>query len=138
MGNDLIFKAVSEHTGGAFGLVEYTAAPWFAGPPPHIHTRMIEAFYVLEGELTVQLDGHAAVAGPGAFALVSAGTPHTFSNPGAKPVRFLVLFSPGGFEKYLEELPEVVAKHGYPPPPDIMVSLGKRYDFELVGPPGSA
>src|SRR5207248_2617042 len=36
-GNTIGFKAEADDTGGAFGLVEYTAAPGFGGPPAHIH-----------------------------------------------------------------------------------------------------
>ena len=36
-GNTIVFKAEADDTGGAFGLVEYTAAPGFGGPPAHIH-----------------------------------------------------------------------------------------------------
>ena len=55
MGVQMTFKAVSEDTGGSFAFFEYTAPPGFGGPPPHIHRRMIEVFYILEGELTLQL-----------------------------------------------------------------------------------
>jgi hypothetical protein len=44
------FKAVSEDTGGAYAAVEVRATPGLPGPPPHIHHREDEAFYVLEGE----------------------------------------------------------------------------------------
>src|SRR5262249_42867755 len=43
------FKAVSETTNGAYTLTEVTARPGFV-PPPHIHHREDEAFYVLEGQ----------------------------------------------------------------------------------------
>ena len=36
-GNSLTFKAEANDTGGRLGLVEYTAGPGFAGPPPHRH-----------------------------------------------------------------------------------------------------
>jgi len=36
-GNTIVFKAEAADTGGALGLVEYTAAPGFSGPPPHVH-----------------------------------------------------------------------------------------------------
>ena len=137
MGVQMTFKAVSEDTGGSFAFFEYTAPPGFGGPPPHIHRRMIEVFYILEGELTLHLGERTVKATPGTFGLVSPGTTHTFSNAGSTPARFLILVSPGGFEEYFEELPEIIARHGYPPPPEIIASLGQKYDFEPAEPPGS-
>ncbi len=71
----------------------------------------------------------------GAFFQVPRGSVFAFSNPGSKPARFLALYSPDGFEKYFEELPKVIEKHGYPPPPDVMKSLVGKYGLEVVGPP---
>ena len=135
MGIQLSLKAVSEDTGGAFYLMEYQAPPGFGGPPPHTHQRMIEAFYVLEGELTVQVDQRTITAAPGGFVLIGQGSVHTFSNQGDAVARFLVVGTPGGFEKYFQELPAVIAQHGYPPPPDVIADLGDRYDFQTVAPP---
>ena len=129
MGNDLCVKAGANDTGGAFSVMEYSAGAGFGGPPPHVHQRMVEAFYVLEGELNVTVGKETARAGPGGFVLVSAGTVHTFSNQGTVPAKFILLVSPGGFEKYFEELPAIVDTHGYPPPPEIMSDLGRRYDI---------
>lgn len=41
-GTDILLKAEGEHTGGHVGIIEYTAAPGFPGPPPHIHREMTE------------------------------------------------------------------------------------------------
>ena len=49
-GNDVMFKAEGEHTGGHIGLTEYTAAPGFPGPPAHTHAEMTDMFYVLDGK----------------------------------------------------------------------------------------
>ena len=136
LGNELIFKAVSKDTGGALVFMEYTAAPGFGGPPPHVHRKTIEAFYVLEGDLTVRVGDRTSVAGPGAFVLVPPGSVHTFSNAGSGPARFLAVISPGGIEGYFRELSRIMARHGYPPPGPIMRSLGEQYDFELAAPTG--
>lgn len=50
LGNfQMIVKAESSQTAGAFTLLEATEPPHF-GPPMHIHRDAAEAFYVLEGE----------------------------------------------------------------------------------------
>jgi mannose-6-phosphate isomerase-like protein (cupin superfamily) len=80
MGARITVKATGADTGGAYGCLEYVAPPAFAGPPPHLHRAMEEAFVVLEGELTLRLGDREVVAGPGAFVQVARGTPHAFAN----------------------------------------------------------
>jgi mannose-6-phosphate isomerase-like protein (cupin superfamily) len=60
-------KAAGAQTGGSFGLVE-VSTPQGSGPPPHVHEREDEAFYVLEGsyEVTVGNDRFDAREGGGA------------------------------------------------------------------------
>ncbi len=135
MSNEVTFKAVSEETGGAYALIEYKAAPKFAGNPRSIQRDRETALYVLEGEITAQVGDQIIKASAGAFIQVPRGTVFAFSNPGSKPAWFLTLYAPGGFEKYFEEMPEVIEKHGYPPPPDVMNSLVGKHGLEVVGPP---
>ncbi len=135
MSNEITYKAVSEETGGAYALIEYKVGPEFAGNPRSIQRNRETALYVLEGELTVQVGDQIVKAPAGAFIQVPRGTVFAFSKEGPKPARFLALYSPGGFEKYFEELPAVIEKHGYPPPPDVMSELVGKYGLEVVGPP---
>ncbi len=48
----MTFKASGEDTGGAYSLTDSMVPPR-GGPPPHIHHREDEAFWVLEGVLEV-------------------------------------------------------------------------------------
>jgi quercetin dioxygenase-like cupin family protein len=48
VGDLYTFKVTGEETNGAFALWEALIPPQ-AGPPPHIHHREDESFYVLEG-----------------------------------------------------------------------------------------
>jgi mannose-6-phosphate isomerase-like protein (cupin superfamily) len=134
LGSVITFKAVSEATGGRYSLVEYYAAPNFQGPPPHIHPDVEEAFYILEGEFAIRLGVDTIRAPVGTFVLIPRGTIHTFSNPGDQPARFLVIVSPGGFERYFEELAPLVGEHGYPPP-EVMKALGEKYNFLVIDAP---
>jgi mannose-6-phosphate isomerase-like protein (cupin superfamily) len=49
LGEKLTFKLGPEDTGGEFGFAELVAQP-DGGPPPHIHRREDEMFYVLDGD----------------------------------------------------------------------------------------
>jgi mannose-6-phosphate isomerase-like protein (cupin superfamily) len=128
--SELFLKATGEDTAGSFFLSETVVEPGFPGPPPHTHERLHDMFYVLEGTLTMDIDGERRELAPGSFACVPPGVAHTFSNPGGAPVRFLNLNTPGGFEHYMRELGEA-AKAG-PLTPEVMGPIASRYDFERV------
>ena len=49
------------------------------GPPPHHHP-WDEAFYVLEGEVALTLEGETRALGPGSYVHVPAGTVHAYEN----------------------------------------------------------
>jgi mannose-6-phosphate isomerase-like protein (cupin superfamily) len=74
------------------------------GPTPHVHTRMEESFYVLEGEYTFFLGDDTVQGGPGRFVFVRPGTLHSFRNVGDTTGRLLCICTPPGFEKYFQEL----------------------------------
>jgi quercetin dioxygenase-like cupin family protein len=52
-------KATGEETSGSFYLGEVVLAPGFPGPPPHIHVKLHDMFYVLDGTLTMRLGDEA-------------------------------------------------------------------------------
>lgn len=60
----------------------------------HFHTRARQFFYVLDGELTIELAGahHSLTAGIGLE--ISPGEPHQALNNSQKEVRFLVISQP--------------------------------------------
>ena len=128
-GNRLEIKASSEHTGGAFAVLEYRMAAHTPGPPPHLHRRTDEAFHVLEGELTFHLEDRSMEAGPGDFVLVPRGVAHTFENGGSSEARFLEVAAPGYFAGYFEELLAAVPAGGGPPDPETIASLWEKYDI---------
>ena len=90
--------ATGAETGEAYCLMEHrlTAA---CNSPVHRHEVEDEAFYVLDGELEIAVDGQSVVAGPGCFALVPRGVLHGFAVRSAT-ARVLVIVSgsdvPGG------------------------------------------
>ena len=113
---------------GSFSLVELDVAPGFPGPVLHRHESLLDSFYVLEGELPLQVGDTRAGLPAGGYALVPPGNAHTFAGPGEVRVRALNLMAPGGFEQYLVE----VAALGGPPDPAVMADIAARYDFRAV------
>ena len=135
LGDRYTYKAVGDQTGGAYGLVATTVPAASSGPPPHVHHGEEEAFYVLEGELTILIGDRTLSASAGSFAFVPRGTVHTFSNRGARDARFLVIISPAGFERAFEEMAEAAPSAEQPPDMDRLMAIARRYNLEIVGPP---
>ena len=130
-GTEMIFKVVSADSDGHLLIIDYTAPAHFPGPPPHYHAHTDEAYYVLDGTLTVRLDTGDVTAGPGATVFVPRGVPHTFANRQAVPVRYLAIMTPAGFEGYFEELAALV-EGGHTLGPADVAALNERYDQVLT------
>ncbi len=96
-------KVDAAATGGAYGLMEFTSPAGAKGPLPHVHHLAEEAFYLLEGEATIQYADQTVHASVGSFVLIPRGIVHTHSNPGTTPNRYLEIFSPAGMEEYFVE-----------------------------------
>ncbi len=103
VGTDLItFKATTQTTGGSFALFDSLVLPG-GGPPPHIHHREDESFYVLKGEFEFLARDHWIQASAGSFAHFPKGTLHTLKNAGEEVGRLLTLVVPAGLDKFFEE-----------------------------------
>lgn len=127
----MIVKEDGTHTRNTLGIAEFEVAPNVPTPPPHIHHAHEEGFYVLEGELEFMIGSESLRAGKGTFVMVPLGVPHTFSNPGNEPARFLNTFTPPQYIHYFEELSELMSASGAPTPMQIG-GLMARYDTEVV------
>ena len=102
---EVVVKAASEQTGGAYSLLEFTVD--VDGPPLHVHHETEEAFYILEGEVEITVGPTTVRAVAGGFVLIPRETPHTFKNGGSKPARILTIFSPAGFEQFFIQVAAV-------------------------------
>ncbi|HYH87839.1 MAG TPA: cupin domain-containing protein [Solirubrobacteraceae bacterium] len=67
--------------------------------PLHVTKSPIsEAFYVADGEATFRLGDREVPVTSGSLVFVPRGSPHTVWNSGDRPVRGLILVSPGDAE----------------------------------------
>jgi quercetin dioxygenase-like cupin family protein len=97
------FLATGENTNGKYALWEALVTPG-GGPPPHVHSREEEGFYVLEGEITFTINGERVLASAGTFANMPVGTPHSFKNESTRPARMLISVAPAGLERMFFEI----------------------------------
>ncbi len=115
-----------------------------ANPPMHVHAGEEEAFYVLDGELELEVDGEVVHAVPGTFALAPSGRPHCFRvlTPTA---RVLVLTSAptgatnGGAEAFFRAAGSPASAPVLPAPeapdPIRLTALAADHGIEILPPP---
>ena len=130
------FLATGEDTNCKYALIEAIVGPG-GGPPPHVHSREDEGFYVLEGEITFTVDGEQVLATAGMFANMPVGTPHSFKNESNKPAKMLVSIVPAGLEKMFMEIAVPLAEGATTALPprreDIekLLAIAPRYGIEF-------
>src|ERR1700722_9461777 len=89
------FLATGDETNGKYALWEAIVPPG-GGPPPHVHSREEEGFYILEGEITLRIGGERLLTTAGMFVNIPVGTPHSFKNESDHPARMLISVAPAG------------------------------------------
>lgn len=108
-GIEIVFRAVGEDTKGVYSVFEITFPPGL-GPPPHVHTREDESWYVLSGSFDIQIGDETFQATPGWFGLGPRDIPHGITPTGTGPSKMLMIVNPAGFERFFEELAEATPK----------------------------
>lgn len=105
---------------------EWTVDPGEAGPPPHVHRRHQEAFFVVEGTLTFRAGEETLEAPAGSFVFIPPGIVHAFSNPTDAPARCVNAYVPGGIEGFFIEIGQLMATAD--PDPAEIERLSAKYD----------
>jgi quercetin dioxygenase-like cupin family protein len=133
LGEPCLVKLAGGDTDNAVAVVHLTV-PKLAGPPLHRHSREDEWFYVLDGELTCEVDGQRFIAGAGASAFAPRGTAHTYQNFNDEAAHLLVMVTPAGVDQFFEDV--TALNKGLSQPDFAAVEkLMQSYGMELLGPP---
>lgn len=109
-----VVKATAADTGGKFCIVEVTEAPG-AEAPLHVHHREDEAFWVLEGDVTIEVGDTTIQAAAGDYAFGPRDVPHRYT-VGPAGCRMLFICIPGGFENLVRDMSEPADRRELPPP----------------------
>jgi mannose-6-phosphate isomerase-like protein (cupin superfamily) len=138
LGGRFTAKATAAVTENQFALVEAVAFQ-ATEPPLHIHHREDEAWYVIDGKMTLYVADDVLEATAGCFVFAPRGIPHNFTVD-IEPTRVLVFASPAGFEHFALELGQPAYDDVPPvslamPSPEVLGSVAERYGIEVVGPP---
>ena len=100
------FIAAREDTNNSYAVIELTEMPGYK-TAWHRHNNCEEAFYVVEGTLTIQLSDTTYEVPAGSYISIPRGTPHGQGNFTANPVRLLTTFTPGGFDQFFRDRVEL-------------------------------
>jgi quercetin dioxygenase-like cupin family protein len=130
LGNPARILVDGETSGGAYCLVE-SSGPRGDMPPLHKHHSDDEAFYVLDGRLTLFAGDRAIDLPAGACAFAPRGVAHTYRVE-SESARWLVMGSPAGFERFVRDVAEAGSGVG----PAELTEIAGRHGIELLGPPG--
>ena len=130
------FLATGEDTNGKYAMWEAIVPPE-SGPPPHVHSREEEGFFVLEGEITFHVGAVRIVAKVGEFANIPIGTPHSFKNESNQPAKMLITIAPAGLEQMFFEvgtpLPQGATTAPLPTKEEIekLLQVAPQYGIEI-------
>ena len=121
---DLAFRTVvaSPFT-AAISLFEVELGPRCLSGPLHVHAREDAVSYVLEGCLTFQVGDEVITAPVGSAVIQPRGVRHTFWNAGNEPARALDVVTPGGLERFYEDVAAAVVGE-----PDALARVAEMQD----------
>lgn len=125
------FIVDGDETGNAISIVECEVPPRVL-VKPHVHTREDEFSVIIAGRLGVRLGDEELEVGPGDHLVKPRGIPHAIWNAGAEPARLVEILSPGGFERYFEEIEPILA--GRQGDATSFYELATRYGIEVIDP----
>ena len=103
-----------ESTRGTYSLMEQLM-PAKAGPPPHVHDQGEEVFYILEGEMALQLGDQVVIGTSGQLVRIPAGTPHAFAVR-TETARVLNFYVPAALDLQVAMLGTPATSPILPPP----------------------
>lgn len=126
-------KADRESTGGHFSLIEQIIPAGFESPW-HVHHSEDESFYVLEGKMSVIVNGVSTLLEAGDFAFGPRGIPHGFRIEGDGQAKILLMTTGSDFADFIAETS--VPSDAPPAAPDmaLLVAAAERHNIAILGP----
>jgi mannose-6-phosphate isomerase-like protein (cupin superfamily) len=132
--------AGARDNGGAF---DFAIATMKRGtePPPHVHSREHEFFYILSGDVRVFVGPEVFELTAGDCVFMPLGKPHAFRIT-SEELHWVALMSPGGFLEIVSEMSEPAKRMDVPNDPDIVtyanadmtetIKIAERYGLRFL------
>ncbi len=118
----------SEDTGGTFCLlVDHPPPGWSL--PPHRHIDAAETIHVVAGEFEMEVDGRRVRLAAGETIHVPLGVVHSGANVGREQGQRVLIFSPGGMERFFLEAGS--ATQAQPPETARVLAAARSHGWEF-------
>jgi mannose-6-phosphate isomerase-like protein (cupin superfamily) len=130
-------KVTAEQTNGELSILKITEPPNAEGPL-HVHHREDEGFWILDGDVTLEVGDATIHASAGDFALGPRGIPHRYT-VGPAGCTMLFILTPGGFENLVRGMGRPAESRTLPPRSDEepdwahVAAVAKANGCELLG-----
>ncbi|MCP3408341.1 cupin domain-containing protein [Bradyrhizobium sp. CCGB01] len=122
------YKAMASDTGQH--SVWESVVPPGRGAPAHTHSREDEAFYVLSGEVLVDVEGESSPLrlGTGSFLFAPRNRRHGYRNVGTDTARLLVFALPGaGLDRMFAAFDELGRRTGGVPSVQAVATIAEQH-----------
>jgi quercetin dioxygenase-like cupin family protein len=136
-GGEARLLMTGERTGGAWWMGRFREDPGFM-TSLHVHAKTEEQVYILEGVLSVYMEGAWHDLLPGTLGILPRGVPHAQGNRTDRPVHFLGSGSPSGFENLFPAVDALLQRGVRPGSPEFLSEfrqISMQCDIEHLGPP---
>jgi quercetin dioxygenase-like cupin family protein len=125
-GERFCIRVSAASTGGTYSVTEIVSSPGDS-TPLHVHRKEDEYAIILEGVAKIVYGNEVIHAEAGKSIFLKRGIRHGWGNPTDKPIRLLMIASPGGCEEALR----IIARGG----PIDYQALAEQFEITHVGPP---
>lgn len=122
-GGEARLLATGQKTNGEWWMGRFREDPGFM-THLHYHPHTDEQVYVLEGVLSVYVEGKWRELGPGTLGVLPKGKPHAQGNRSDKPVHFIGSGAPSGFENLFPAV-DALMKRLQPGTPEFVMEFQK-------------
>lgn len=112
-GHSFSLLTTGEQTAMAFSLI-YCHFRKGGEPPPHLHEKEDESYFILEGVIKFHVGSKTFLAKAGELVVLTKGFPHHHSIE-TETAKALLFFTPAGFENYFLEFGKPAESMNLPP-----------------------
>lgn len=124
-------KVTSADSAGTCSIFQMNALAR-SGPFLHVHHREDEWYYVLSGEFLFKAGQEEHNFRYGDSIWLPRGIPHVWANTARTESKLILVWQPGGFEKFFDEIGSVPMDKKSPERMGVVMA---KYGMEMLGPP---
>jgi quercetin dioxygenase-like cupin family protein len=130
LGDQVCIKLPSAQSANHMAVMTVEVPPE-GGVPLHTHLQEEESYYMLEGQMLVQVGSEEIEIGAGDFVHIPAGVVHSYRNTSDQPIRFLAWTVGGAMDSFFQEMAEQIREvpQDFAKMPEIL----KKYGIQVVG-----